>query len=130
MSRVSPMQRTLAYFRERECPAGIVERHIYRGSRFGIRQDLFGILDLIVITSDSICGVQVCGTDFAPHDRKILDSDLAVKWLKTGNPIILMGWRKLQKKRGFKRKVWTPRIKEYTLNDFEAKAKPRRVDLV
>ena len=130
MSKVSPMQRTLAYFREREYPAGIVERHIPRGNKFAIKQDLFGILDLVVITPDSICGVQVCGIDWARHDNKILDSDHAVEWLKTGNPIVLMGWRQLKKKRGGKQKVWTPRIKEYTLDDFEAKAPKREVSLV
>lgn len=84
------------------------------------RNDLFGIFDLIAMQpSEGIVGVQCCGFDFAEHDRKILSSEHAITWLKSGGGLLLIGWRKILKKRGGKLKVYAPRIKTYKLEDFK-----------
>jgi len=115
---MSSVQRTLRFLRQEGHIVGIVEKfNRYAGSH-GIRQDLFGIFDLIAIMPIGICGVQVCGQDFAEHDRKILENEVAPEWIKAGGKIMLIGWRKVLKKKGGKQKIWLPRIKEYNISDF------------
>ena len=51
---------------------GIVERFNAHVGPFGIRQDLFGIIDIICLSPDmGVVGVQACGQDFKAHVRKI-----------------------------------------------------------
>jgi hypothetical protein len=114
----SNVQRTLRYLEQKGCITGIVERFNRFVGAHGIRQDLFGIFDLISITPTGICGVQVCGPDFAAHDRKILASEIAPEWINVGGDILLIGWRKVKLKRGGKAMRWKPRIKEYSEGDF------------
>ena len=115
---LSNVQRTLRYLEQQGYISGIVERFNRYAGKFGIRQDLFGIFDLISIMPTGISGVQVCGSDFSAHNRKILENEVAPEWLKAGGSILLIGWRKVLKKRGGKLKIWSPRIKEYALEDF------------
>jgi hypothetical protein len=89
------------------------------GVRAGIRQDLFGFLDIIAILPIGICGIQSCGQAFSEHNKKILANEIAPEWLKAGGFIHLYGWRKIVKRRGMKQKIWSPRIKEYSSKDFE-----------
>ena len=117
-SRLSSMQRTLRQLRQEGCICGIVEKFNPHVGKFGIRQDLFGIFDLIVIYPSHICGVQACITDFKKHKKKILDNEVAPEWIKVGGSIELWGWRKVIKKRGGTLKVWKPRIYKFNLNDF------------
>ena len=118
MAGLSPTQRTLRWLRQQGMIAGIVERwNQYAGSH-GIRQDLFGFIDIIALDAGSILAIQSCGSSFAAHDKKILTNEVAPEWLKSGGRIQLIGWRKVKKKRGGKLMVWKPRIKEYKLLDF------------
>ena len=125
MASLSPTQRTLRLLRQEGCLCGIVERFntfagpIVKGRRVGIRQDLFQFIDIVAILPIGICGVQSCGQAFSEHNKKILENEIAPEWLKAGGFIYLYGWRKLVKRRGLKQKIWSPRIKEYTLEDFE-----------
>ena len=89
----------------------------------GIRQDLFGFIDIISVDSvRGVVGVQVCGqTGFADHIRKITDEcrDSALQWL--GAPkteIWLVSWRKRKIKRGGKAYKWTPKIHVFSKEDF------------
>jgi len=53
------------------------------------------------------------------HPRNILANPVSKLWLKTGAKLILIGWRKVKKHpRKGKLKVWRPRVKVYTLEDF------------
>jgi len=115
---LSNVQRTLRYLEQQGHITGIVERFNRYAGPYGIRQDLFGIFDLISIMPIGICGVQVCGQDFAAHDRKISENEVAPEWLKAGGKIWLIGWGKVKLKRGGKALRWQPRIKEYTIEDF------------
>ncbi len=130
---LSPTQRTLRLLRQQGYFADIVEKfnpwvgpEIERvdrhGNRYkspcGIRKDLFGFLDIIVILPKGVAGIQSCGQNFAEHNRMILETSLAYKWVKAENRLELYGWRKIKKQRGGKLMIWDPRIKIYSLEDF------------
>jgi len=116
---LSATQRTLRALRQQGYICGIVERFNPHVGTHGIRQDLFGFIDIIAIKPKGICAIQSCGQSFSAHMRKILENDLAVEWLKAGGHLELWGWRKIKKKRGGKLRIWSPRIHEFKLEDFE-----------
>ena len=120
MSKISNTSRTLEYIRSQGWEADIVERYLPYAGKFGVRKDLFGIIDIIAIGENSIIGIQSCGQNFAEHNRKILDNPLACKWLECGGRLMLIGWRKVKVRRGGKMVRWQPRIREYQLADFAA----------
>ena len=80
--------------------------------------NLLGFIDGIAMGPGDLIALQACGQDFQEHVRKITGPCRfnAIDWLNTGNRIVLIGWRKLGK--AGKRKLWTPRIQEFTLADF------------
>ena len=116
----SNTQRTLKYLKEKDYKCDIVERWIPNPKHpgGGFRKDFMGLLDIIAIGENEIIGVQSCGSNFAEHDRNILANPVSKLWLKTGATLILIGWRKVKKKRGGKQMIWRPRVKVYTLEDF------------
>jgi len=122
MSRLTPTQRTLRALRAEGRIVGTVERWNPHVGPHGIRQDLFGFIDLIALDPQrGIVAIQSCGKSFSQHVRKILDSDCtqaAIEWLRCGGRIEVWGWRKVKLKRGGKAKVWRPRIREITIEDF------------
>jgi hypothetical protein len=119
---LSPTQRTLKALRDEGRVCGIVERFIAQAGPFGKRVDLFSFIDIITLCPEYkvITGVQSCGQSFSAHLKKILNEcrENAMLWLECGGRIQIYGWRKLLKKRGGKQKIWVPRIKEITLEDF------------
>ena len=78
----SSMQRTLRALRELGYQPAIVERFNPYAGKFGQREDAYGIFDIIAYGNGRIVGVQACGSDFASHDRKILESEHTMGWLK------------------------------------------------
>ncbi len=120
---LSPTQRTLRELRNQGRVCAIVERWIGHVGPRGIRQDLFGIIDIIALDPErGVVGVQSCGSSFSEHVRKLLDdrAQSCVDWLMTpGTVFELWGWRKVKLKRGGKAMRWRPRIREFTLDDFE-----------
>lgn len=117
---LSPTQRTLRALRDRGLHVGIVERFNRYAGPHGVRQDLFGFIDLVAIDVDSILAIQSCGQSFAAHDRKIREEcgEKAAAWLAAGGALELWGWRKVKRKRGGKVMVWSPRVKRYAPADF------------
>ena len=121
-------QRTLKYLRDLGYTCDIAEKWKiikYRDKitgelkTSGVRVDLYGFIDILAIDDTRTIGVQSCGPDFAAHDRKILAEPRALKWVRApGREAWLISWRKLLKKPGGKLRVWKPKIKEYTLEDF------------
>lgn len=81
------------------------------------RKDLFHIIDVLLL-KDGFIGLQICGTDFAPHIKKMtIDyAEQSKNWINNGGRLILIGWRKLKKKRGGKAYTWAPRIVEFDNN--------------
>ena len=112
---ISNTQKTLKALKDLGWQCGMVERFNTHIGPFGIRQDLFGIIDIIAIKPGAIMGVQSTGQAFAEHDRKILKSEYLQPWLASGALLELWGWRKIKKKRGGKQMIWSPRVKSYPL---------------
>ena len=121
---MTPTQRTIKYYKSQNIPCAVVERWIpiptHPGG--GVRRDMFGFGDIVALGENSIIAIQSCGQAFAAHDKKILEDELVapnvLKWLECGGRVLLIGWRKIKKKRGGKLKIWSPRIKEYSVGDF------------
>ena len=119
MSGVTPTQRTLKTNREkleREC--GIVEKFQQYGGRFGVRQDLFGFIDIIAIDPDKgIVAIQSTGQDWSGHVNKILEKkEIVSKWLKHST-LELWSWRKVKKVKGGRLMIWKPRIGDFYLDE-------------
>lgn len=101
---------------------GIVERFNPHVGPKGIRQDLFGFIDIIAVEPETVgcIGVQACaGSGAAAHLHKIVKDNLdrACRWLMAHNRIQVWAWRKVKKKRGGKLMIWKPRIVTVTLAD-------------
>ena len=113
---LSATQRTLRALRQEGCICGIVERWNQHVGPFGIRQDLFGFIDIIALYPSGICAIQSCGQSFAPHIQKIMENEIAPEWIKSSGTIELWGWRKIKKVRGGKQMVWKPRVVKFQLD--------------
>ena len=122
MKGISNTSRTLEYIRSQGWVADKVEQFNAYTGKFGQRKDMFGFGDIVAMGENSIIAIQSCGQSFAEHDRKITEDETvapnALMWLKNGGRLLLIGWRKVKLKRGGKAMRWTPRIKEYTVDDF------------
>lgn len=119
-SSLSPTQRTLRELRNQGRICGIVERFNQHAGPFGIRQDLFGFIDIIALDPErGIIGVQSCGQAFSEHYRKITEERYqeCFEWLRCGGKVELWGWRKVKLKRGGKAMRWSPRVVEITTGD-------------
>jgi hypothetical protein len=117
---LSPTQRTLRALRDRGLVCAIVEKFNPYAGAHGIRQDLFGIIDVLALDPQlGVIGVQSTGTDFAGHKRKLLEDRYqeCLDWLSTpGTQLELWGWRKVKFKRGGKAMRWRPRVAVITLD--------------
>ena len=119
---ISPTQRTLKALRDKGYKAGVVERWLRYAGKFGKRQDLFGIIDIIAISPIEVLGVQCCGSSLSEHFRKLTEekNQESYDWLEsTHRSLEIWSWRKVLKKSGGKAKIWQPRIVKITLEDLE-----------
>ena len=123
---MTPTQRTFEALREQGYYCGtdsIVERRIKKG-QFSFCKDFLGIIDIIALKEGEILGVQCCGKyGFIDHNKTIMESYKDQIWLKSGGKLQLWAWRQLKKQRGKKAMYWCPRIKIYTLEDFNKSCK-------
>jgi len=116
---LSYTQRTLRELRRRGVIADVCERFNPYAGPFGKRMDLFGFIDLIALYPQRIVAIQSTGpSGHSQHRKKILESELALEWLKSSGEIELWSWRKLLKKRGGKLKIWQPRVETITEDMF------------
>lgn len=119
MAGLSNTQRTLRALRARGLVAAIVEKWNQYAGPHGLRQDLFGIIDVLALDPErGVIGVQSCGSAFSEHLRKLTveKAQETSDWLNTpGTSLELWGWRKLKVKRGGKAERWSPRVAEITL---------------
>lgn len=123
MAGLSNTQRTLRALRARGLVAAIVERFNQYAGPHGIRQDLFGIIDVLALDPErGVIGIQSCGTAFNQHLQKLIveKAQETSDWLSTpGTSLELWGWRKVKLKRGGKAERWTPRVVQITLDMIE-----------
>jgi len=107
----SYLERTLSELKSQGYMVQKVEHFNVYG---GVRQDLFGFLDLLAVhPAHGIIGIQVCGEDWSSHVKKLTGErkEALILWLASGGRCTLIGWRQLKE-------TWTPRIREFTLADF------------
>lgn len=118
---MTPSQRTQSWLREHGYLVGNVEQFIHptKHAAVGHRRDLFGCIDMIAIKPGVVLAVQSTGTDFAGHMKKLTGPrrDQVKAWLETGQPFLLIGWRKLAGK-------IAPRIHYMQLGDLDHPGTP------
>lgn len=108
--KTSPTQRSLKSLRSRGYTVGVTE---HWNAYVGIRQDLFGFIDLIAIKPGEILAVQTTTkSHMNERVKKILSIKEHLVWLSSGGKIVVHGWS--QKGPRGKRKVWT--LDEHVFN--------------
>lgn len=128
MAGLSPTQRTLKEMRQQGRLCGIVERFNAHVGPHGIRQDLFGFIDIIALDpKQGVVAIQSCGQDYSGHVKKLTEdrNDALYEWLNHA-PCELWAWRKVKLKRGGKAMRWKPRIADVVLQDGEVKVIERK----
>lgn len=126
MAGASPTSRTKDRLRKQGIVSGVVERFNPHVGEHGIRQDLFGIIDVIATDhSRGVIGIQCCsGSGLSSHWKKLtVEKYLAtLNWLRTpGAHLEIWAWRKLKVKRGGKAVRWEPKIVTVTFKDIKGK---------
>lgn len=121
---LSPTQRTIKALKNLGRTCAIVEKWNPYAGPHGVRQDLFGIIDVLALDPErGVVGVQCCaGSGFSAHLRKITEerAQETLDWLSTpGTSLELWAWRKIKKQRGGKAMIWQPRIKQIKLEDIK-----------
>ena len=120
---ISNTSRTLELIRRQGWIADKVEQFNRFGGKFGIRHDAFNFIDILALGENAIWAIQSCGQAFSEHHKKLTEDEKAAPnvelWLRSGGKLILIGWRKILRKRGGKMKVWVPRIREYYFKNDE-----------
>lgn len=114
----SPTQRSLAECRKRGWIAQVVERfNVYSKKKI----DLFGVIDIVVITPTGILGIQATGGGNHSHRVvKALAEPRLQSWLAAGGLFEVWSWDK-RGERG-KRKLWTLRTERLTANAAKSEA--------
>lgn len=100
----SPTQRTLKHLRAAGYPlVQVVERW---NPHARVRQDLFGIIDVVAVSDTEIVGVQATsGSNVSARVAKIVESDAIQILRKVGVRVLVHGWRKNSKGRYVLREV-------------------------
>lgn len=107
---------------ELEAAGYFVGRTEHWNSFVKIRQDLFGIIDMVCVKlgESGVLGVQpTSGDNVSKHLQKALANTVLPIWLAAGNRFVIHGWRKVGD-RG-KRKCWDCREVPVTAEMFEPK---------
>lgn len=111
---MSPTQRTLAELRKEGYSAWIVEKW----NPFAhIRQDLFGIIDIVAIKAGTVgvLGVQCTSMGNGPaRVKKARESDYLGIWLDSANLFQVWEWGKQGKRE--ERKLWMLKITHISAN--------------
>jgi hypothetical protein len=91
--RKSPTQRTLEHLRGNGYPlVQVVEKW---NPHARIRQDLFGIIDVLAVSEIDIIAVQsTSGANVAKRIAKLAESEALPVLLKAGIRVVVHGWRK------------------------------------
>lgn len=118
MSKTRPTQRTLESLRKIGATCQVVERWqiIPKHPGGGVRQDLFGVIDVMAIIDKKITGIQCgAGSGHSAHKKKCLAEPRLVEWLEAGAKFEIHSWS--QQGAAGKRKLWQCRKEELTLAD-------------
>lgn len=87
---MTPTERSLAFLRGRGYTVAVVEKW---NPHARIRQDLFGVLDLLAIKPGEILGVQTTDiTSVSKRLQKIADSEVVPRLREAGMRLEVHGW--------------------------------------
>lgn len=91
-----------------------------------LKYDLFGIIDLLLLVTGKITGIQICGADYAPHVKKmtIEKQEYTKRWLKAGGKLLIWSWTQRKKVRGQKALYWHSKITEVYLDGNNIELRP------
>lgn len=109
----SPTSRSLQLLRSAGWLPAIVEKWNPHVGEHGIRQDLYGCIDLVAIRADKpgVLGVQTTtASNLSARWRKIRGCQAALVWVLAGNRLELHGWKKVGRR-------WFVRKRELTVED-------------
>lgn len=115
----SPTQRSKAFLQEQGFTVAIVE---HWNSHVRIRQDMFGVFDLVAIRPGGpIAAVQTTTAAGGAAKRlaKILATEAAKTWLEAGGTISIHSWSKRNNRKAGTRKLWSCLERNVTLRDFQ-----------
>ena len=108
---MSPTQRTLAFFRKQGFAVAITE-HWNPFAR--IRQDLFGMIDILVLDPPKILGVQCTSrSNHSARVKKILANPCTKDWLLCNADLRVFSWKKGDK---------TPKVTTFEVSGDEIEA--------
>ena len=118
----TPTQRTMQSLRANGNICAVVEKFNPYVGEHGIRQDLFGIIDIIIADPErGIGGVQACaGSGYRAHIEKLTieKAQESYDWLICpGAWLQIWSWRKLKLHRGGKAMRWSPKIADILLDE-------------
>ena len=123
--KTSPTQRSLKLLRERGWLCEVVERW---NPHAKVRKDLFNVIDIVALSSETIIGVQTTTvSNMAARRAKILAEPAVKRWLRAGGQISLHGWVKAGP-RG-KPKTWQVREEFFAYDPPVVEPKRPRIDL-
>jgi hypothetical protein len=124
-ARIRPAQRTLEFLRRHGAMPHVTEKWNPHagpirpdGLRIGVRQDMFGLVDVLALWDGRTDFIQACGVDVSSHIRKISESvDLRARLARIladypRRRFFIMAWRRRQLK-GQSRPEWVKRVIEY-----------------
>ena len=109
MGSLTPVQRTMRELRNRGMVCAVVERFNQHAGPHGVRQDLFGIIDIIAVRPGlPTLGVQVCSaTDHARRRTKAIEEARLITWLAAGNRFEVWSWKKTKRRWQLRREELT-----------------------
>lgn len=87
----TPTQRSLKLMRDRGYMAAVTERW---NSHARIRQDLYGIIDVLAIGEDIVAVQTTSASNLSARVRKIAESEALPALRKVGIRVVCHGWRK------------------------------------
>jgi len=117
MARRTVNDKTLEWARKKGFAVWKVEQH---NTFSGKKYDLFYIGDYMAIDQNQTLLIQACGQDWNPHFCKLMFQERANLKLWLSEPhrtFVLIGWRKIQTKRGGKAWTYQPRIQYFYMKD-------------
>lgn len=118
MAKNSPTQRALAEIKKRGYTAQVVEKW---NPHARIRQDLFGVIDIVALAPDHILAIQACaGASHSARREKALAEPRLRLWLAAGGRFEVWSFAK-RGARGAP-KLWTLRAEPLTLADLDEHA--------
>ncbi len=115
----SNVERSLNWFRKQKILVEKVERYVHIPSRkFGVRKDLFGIVDLVALSGQHLIGVQVTSyANLSNHKKKCREAPAMLPWLRTGSLFLLQAWRK--PKYRWQLRIFSPYMSDSKLEWYE-----------